>query len=661
MKVGMVWTAGRPVQAAASRARGLVACVAGTLLACGTLAAAPPSEAVLPKDTVVYVSLPKAPDSADRWKRSSLGQFVEDPAMKPFMEDLRARLKERWEANRKTGLTWDDVRNLPTGELAFAISRDKELKSVVTLFVDVAGKDADALAVLARAEKDLVAQKGKVSKATAAGSTLTVFELPPPTPQQAAERKLHAPEKVVHFIKDHVLVVCTNLDVAVGMATRWDSQPDQALASSTTFRAVTERLRADLGSEPIDLRWFVRPIPYWETIRAEYPPKLAPGEPDLFAIAKRQNFHLIWGVGGYQQHLRQDGRAMFRFAAFAPDLPDAGALRMLQFVNSADHAPFTWIPRDVSSFTSLHWNLSKAFDGFGTMFDEYLDEGPGEFEALLQSVKEDPNGPQLDMRSDLLDLAGARNAQDVHAIFLNDYVEPFDVNCRQNLLAVPVRQPNVLRENIAKSMKGDPNVTVREFAGFTVFEVHDKPMDPKRAPRLKRAAAPKKEFTLPPTSICVAHGCLLLATHTQLLEKVLTNPAAAEPLAAGTKDFDQVQAALDQALPGATCFRGFERTAESLRPTWELTKMGKLYEDRSLIGRVLREYLGDDRRKKVKLDGSKLPEFELVRKHFGASGWRMRHEPQFGWFGKAVLLPPGQIPAVADQQRTARDPETDRR
>ena len=87
----------------------------------------------------------------------------------------------------------------------------------------------------------------------------------------------------------------------------------------------------------------------------------------------------------------------------------------------------------------------------------------------------------------------------------------------------------------------------------------------------------------------------------------------------------------------------FTRTDESLQPTFELIKQGKMPEAKTTLGRILNELLTTEIEeeegvlRKQRIDGSQLPDFEAVRKYFGPGGNLVRSE-QDGWFVVGTLL-----------------------
>ena len=78
---------------------------------------------------------------------------------------------------------------------------------------------------------------------------------------------------------------------------------------------------------------------------------------------------------------------------------------------------------------------------------------------------------------------------------------------------------------------------------------------------------------------------------------------------------------------------GFGRSDESIRPAFEMLKRGAMPKSKSVTGQLLNSLLGDGEPGSVrdqKIDGSTLPDFELIEKYFGTSGFVMQNLKD-GW------------------------------
>src|SRR5262245_31921945 len=97
----------------------------GTLIGagCGVWAgAAEPTPADwLPPTTRGYVLVPSGPSLREAFQTTQLSALVNDPAMKPFVEDVRAQIEQKVsELQSRMGVTWRDLQGVQAGAWATA-------------------------------------------------------------------------------------------------------------------------------------------------------------------------------------------------------------------------------------------------------------------------------------------------------------------------------------------------------------------------------------------------------------------------------------------------------------------------------------------------------------------------------------------------------------
>jgi hypothetical protein len=88
------------------------------------------------------------------------------------------------------------------------------------------------------------------------------------------------------------------------------------------------------------------------------------------------------------------------------------------------------------------------------------------------------------------------------------------------------------------------------------------------------------------------------------------------------------------------CARTFSRTDEEYRSVYELIRAGRMPESESLLGKLLNAVLGDGKEgvpRAARIDGSKLPDYEAVRRYFGPAGLFVTSEAN-GWFISGFTL-----------------------
>jgi hypothetical protein len=214
------------------------------------------------------------------------------------------------------------------------------------------------------------------------------------------------------------------------------------------------------------------------------------------------------------------------------------------------------------------------------------------------------------------------------------------------LVAVDTVDEKHLASVIKKWMESDPDTKRREINGHEVWEVVDEkaelPMVTiENSPEIGNSLAKvdeepeeKEEKALAPNSaVAVAHGHLFVATHIDILAKVLARVEEREMLA-NSADYRRVQAEIAKLAESEQFAQVFTRTDDAYRGTYELLRAGKMPEAESMMGKMLNSLLGDGKEgvlRTQRIDGSKLPEFDLVRRYLGPAGLTATTEAD-GWY-----------------------------
>jgi hypothetical protein len=204
-----------------------------------------------------------------------------------------------------------------------------------------------------------------------------------------------------------------------------------------------------------------------------------------------------------------------------------------------------------------------------------------------------------------------------------------------------------------KTLKDDKEVRRREFNGYVIWETIPEEARPTPEVRLEIPALggrfPRDEERLdeeeaeplfPNASVTVAHGNLMVASHYDFLIKILTPVEEREALARNI-DWMIVDSTLKKLGAGTDFARTFSRTADEYRAAYEMVRQGKMPQSQSMLGRVLNTAFGEPdtaEYREPEIDGSKLPDFEYVRRNLGPAGMFGVSEEN-GWFFKGFALP----------------------
>lgn len=612
------------------------ACVC--LLLCSSALATPPtSETLLPNSTKGYFSVGNVPELAKNWQKTQLHQLLNDPVMQPFTADLHRQLGEKWlKSHEKIGLSIDDLRGIATGELAAAMVGTTEGKTALAVFVDVSGQEDRAQGVLKKASEQLIKDGGKRSQRKIAGVDVIVYDIPAPDDPKVIRH-------VVFFQKDGLLCGADDLAVATDVLKRWDGKQTDNLSSQEAYKTVMARCQASAGDLKPDVRWFVDPLGFAEAMRIGDEKKMK-----TLKMLRNQGFGAIRGLGGYVNFVTGDYEMLHRTAIYAPP-PYEKAMRMLAFPNRADAAPLDWVPRSLATYTTLQCDIKNAFEYSSTLVDEAFG-GENILEDLITDIREDENGPQIDLRKDLVAHLGQR------VTVITDYKLPVSPTSERLLFAIEATNTKALAEAVKKSLQDDPDVIKRVFGTHIIWEMksEDAPVaavtvehpggggDGGQATGEQDVKAIEKkveEVRIPNAAIAVANGHLFVSSHVDFLEKILSKLPERDRLD-GDVDYHRVGEELKKLGAVETSGRNFSRIDDEYRVTYELFREGKLPQADTMLAHLINRILGEEKDgvvRKARLDGSKLPEYEVVRRYLGVSGSYVTSEKD-GWFMIGFVL-----------------------
>jgi hypothetical protein len=615
--------------------------------------AARPSDQLLPANTKGYLSIESLDQLSIAWNQTQLGQLCEDPVMKPFAEDMKRQLHEHWsKSHQHLGITWTDLAEVPSGEITLALVQLSPKEAATVMLVDTTGKDAEVQKLIERITSKLTALKATKSTRQAYGQTLTVFDVP-----RTDGPTLHG--AIWHH--DGELVIGDNVSVIETIVGRYQN-PDakDTLAHVVAYEQVQKRCQESAGAMTPHIKWFLEPLGYAEAVRATHPGHQLKKGLDLVKVLKNQGFTAVQGIGGYVNFAAERYEMLHRTAIYAPPVttgPDKYTLaaRMLSFPNSGELEPQEWVPTEIVGYASFRWDIHKAFESVGTLVDDIV--GDHVWEDILDSMKTDPNGPRIDLRTDLVDLLGTR------VTVLSDFELPITPKSERLLVAVETNDEAKLMQTVEKAMKTDETAHRREIDGHVIYEIvaDEQQEHPTISLGGDTANEPQEqEKKLPNAAVTVCNGHLFVATHISFLQKILAEKPTDHQLHA-SNDYKLVRAEMARLADNEQAMHAFSRTDEEYRAVYELIRTDKMPEAETMLGRLLNFMLGDGKKgvlRHQQIDGHNLPEYDQIRRYFGPAGLTIKSEPN-GWFvtGFAISKDFG-APAVAERPAPPTDEPT---
>src|SRR5262249_19803124 len=127
---------------------------------------------------------------------------------------------------------------------------------------------------------------------------------------------------------------------------------------------------------------------------------------DRIEMLRAEGFSAVKAIGGQGWVNGATGDVVHPTAGYAPG-PYKGAQRMKGPVNGRALAPEPWTPANISLYASGEWDLMTAFNSIGSLIDRETG-APGDFEAILKATKDDQDGPQVDIRKDVVGVLSGR-------------------------------------------------------------------------------------------------------------------------------------------------------------------------------------------------------------------------------------------------------------
>jgi hypothetical protein len=377
-------------------------------------------------------------------------------------------------------------------------------------------------------------------------------------------------------------------------------------------------------------------------------------------VLPNQGFDAIQGVGGYVYLSTGDQEIVHRTMVYAPAVEDEQdsryrrAARMLEFPNTDTLQPQDFVARDLGSYFTFNWKMREAFEHSKSLVNELLGgEKDGDLmEDIIAGLAEDKDGPQVNLRTDLVAHFAER------ASMVTDCRRPITPESERLMFAVELTDAEAVRATIDKAFRTDPDAEKREFEGHVIWEIIkdeeqievdelqieggeiDEIFNPWAVENVPEVEEEQEEAQiLPNSAITVANGHLIVATHVDFIVEMLQRPLGTE-LLTDAADYQQVIDELAKIGANRSSFQFFARTDETYRPTYELIRQGKMPESKTVLGRVLNRLLGPDEKgilRKQEIDGSKMPDFDAVRRYLGPSGMFVQSEED-GWFMAGCLL-----------------------
>ncbi len=605
-----------------------------TVFLCEAVAAAMPAgERLFPASTKGFVSVRNLSVMQSKWKETQFGKLMNEPIMAKFRQDMRQKLAAGLE--KRFGLTLDSIAELPSGEVAVGMISVTNATPGFVITMDVADRVEQTQNYLARLAEKLSALGVNQSAGEYSGLPYSVFEFSPRPNADGTEKPT---VRVFYLLKGSVLLIADQEHLLKLMANRLDDFSQDALADVANYKAVMQRCQEDTPADvQPDVIWFLDPLDYGESIRLQDEEKRST-RTSIFSTLKAQGFDAIQGIGG-TVCLKTEGMETVSRVFINTVKPYRLAMRMLDFADTADFVPPAWLPSNLARCTTVSVNPMAIFDNFGTFFDAVVMQGEeGVWADILHGLETDPEGSQINIREEIIAHLSER------AIGMSQY-EPSEEGTTENIvIAVELKKGSdqAIKDALKKLFGNDSQMEQVEHNGYTLW--HTLPAEEVIMPiaintppgLVNTAYADTTNFDegsaplFPDGTLTAGNGYLFVSTHLNYLKATLDRVNAKEQAEHPIKEqTEYVRVSKILATMGMAqkphFLKFFARTDETVRPTYELIRLGKMAQSKTLLAQALNGFFASDddetgtARQQV-IDGKNLPEFELIKNFFGSVG-----------------------------------------
>ncbi len=613
-----------------------------------------PATEILPDTTAGLLRIPDLPKFLDAYQKTRLGRLMDDPAMQPFIEAQRARAENYFEStDNNIGIRPDDLADIATGEVVFAwlpFEKVKRRPYSVCVLADTRGAKAKAEAALEQIDQDLKAGGATRVDKTHAGQTIRVYT-PERKPGQLKVEQIAITLSDVRIIAaDNDTVVTDLLDAIAGQpkGKSISTLPEFATVLKRSSQAISGPLKK--GGGAVAGEWFARPFQMGRILRETFNVERG-NDVDILKLFEGQGFDAIKAAGGIAVIAGDKFDFLHRGFVLAPAVTDKPskyelAARMLQLVNTKRGPIPAWVHQDTASFNRLHLLIEEAFWASETLVDEAL--GDKIFRPMIDSIKEDEEGPQIDIANNVLP-----NLDD-QILLLTDNTLPVVENSERMLIAIRVLDAEKIKTAIRKVMEVEPDTTKLDvvpgveiwrvqrpessesfdseiFQDFELSFDEDQNEPPPLLDHWAIAMVDKGPGSTTPYLMFSSHPELLIDTAKRIQTGV----------AGGFADLQDVQSvtATIGALGGdKPAYDRVVRMKLSLRAKYELLRQGKLKDSDSVLSALYRRFFEDDQGGQPDpLNAAKLPPLEKIEQYL-PDGGSFIETAEDGWTLTGFLL-----------------------
>lgn len=579
---------------------------------------------MFPAETQAFVWMPSSKSFLDNWAETELGKLAADERLKEFWVSQQEEISNRFSnAGWQLSVKFDDLPEICSGQAAMGwISRPSITAKPYSLglVVDVAGRDSQVTTFLDRIQGEMDSKKATTESIAIDGLNVKHYVLP----KLANDTKIR---DSYYVLSKGQLLAADDLETIKDLVKAQSGVPTGALSQSDLYKNVQSKIERD--EHPSEIEYFVQPIGFGKLLRS-VSGKQAKSQVDILKLLEGQGFDRILCAAGSVQLNKTDLDMHHQgFILREEELPVS--VQILDFPNQEQLLPPSWISVNSAGVLGFSWNFSDAFPKFKGIVDAYI--GDEQFDEILDGIKRDPNGPQIDIKQELLPYIGT----EFYAI--NEVVEPITPESKRSLICIKLKDPdNKLTGVLNRYSKSEPGASTEDIGDYRIWkfsneEEEEEIIEFNQVPGQGKEEEEEEKPLLSEWAVSIVDGYFVFASNPETLTKVIAN-AQDKAIQGEFERLETVQAvrAMQKKLVNGNgfSFSEVDLADRSFEMQYELFRQGILPQSRSLLALVLERILKTDKSKAQELQGNKLPPFEQVKQFFTPTGMVIRTEKD-GW------------------------------
>ena len=558
----------------------------------------------IPASAVAFVATGDVRSVNERWQSTQLSKAWQHEAMRPFRDNWRtAREGTGGESVVWYGLTWDDLTKVADGAAALAIAPAANDAVGSILLVHVGGNRDAARSALnnlfTRMEKAGADRRDDQLQ----GGSLTSLTLP------GDDDKSPAIERYC-FLDDRILIIADQRSLLEGALSLRGGSSQNSLAKHPGYQAVRKRVREAMNDRTEDLTWYVTPIQYSDLLVKA---GITQANED-WQMLRPLGYEVFQAIGG-GVCLTGDGRELESVTAvYAPGKLQKAA-QWFSLKPLADIALPDWIPDNVATATQWSWDYPAAFSAYGYWFDHKYAEGEeGVFDDVLLDILEEPDGPQIDVRKELIQQLSTPTT-------MATFSPETDLSAGSQVVAMPVADSATVERAVRRMLEGDPDVQPQSLGERTAW-VFRNLADEQRATDAEPASMLGPDLS--GVAIVVAQDSLFSASDAEVLRQVVENKS---PPANEVQELVRIRNEIQQRAAGPIVGWRVSQPRRGWRGWYESLRGGTLPTSDSIPGALLDLILpaapdsGEETARAPRVDFTLLPEVSALEPYLLPMGF----------------------------------------